>query len=366
MDDEKPRQKSRMNRWSDDVKSNEHTKDGNPSKTKFDGLLNGQKQPDRTEALSQSGREGENLYRHCVDQIASGAITPHRVIEQLSAALNLGLSPEDTVTAHILLGNECIGLDDGTEATVHYDCALEFARKYREALDAELFSMFYRNISARYIALAKSIRCKEGVNDSFVYLEAKQGLLNGGASPAIYLELGNLYDEKDPFDFDKIAFYYTKATECPVLDEDDETAVLTAKEKLRIIEKERSHLMPGKHPRAIGMLPWTKSHRKLLLTTGLGVLVLAVGLTAVPHIRMNALHRPANQEALSLAENHEVLKASKPARVVVRSESPRTAKTMRKTFARRGPVQPTVRSHVRVQKESFALNDRWGWPDILP
>ena len=349
------------------MKSNQQAKDRNPSKTESDGLLKGQKQTDRTEVLSQSGREGENLYRHCVDQIGSGEITPHRLIDQLGTALNLGLSPQDTIAAHILLGNEYGGLGNGTEATVHYDCALEFARKYREELNAELLSMFYRNISARYIVLAKRIRSREGVNDSFAFLEAKQGLLSGGASPGTFLELGDLYDEKSPFDFDKIAFYYAKAKECPVLDEDDEAAVLTAKEKLRIIEKERSHLAPVKHPCAIGMLPWTKSNRKMVLTAGLGVFVLALVLAAGPYyMRINLLHRPVNQEVPSLAENHEVHKSSKAARAVVRSESPRTAKTVRKTFARRGPVQPTVRSHVKEQKESFALNDRWGWPDILP
>lgn len=358
-----------MSTWSDDVKPDEHGKNRNPSKIESHGLLNDEKHSRGIEPSPQGAGEGESLYRHCVDRIGSGEITPHQVIDQLGTALNLGLSPEDTVKAHILLGNEWTGLDNSVEATMHYDCALESAQKYRNELDAELLSIFYRNISARYIVLANRVRIKEGLDNSYVYLEAKLGLLGGGASPAIYLELGNLYDEKNPFDFEKIAFYYTKATECALPpDKDDEADVLTAREKLRIIEKQRAHLSSRKRRRLPGPLPWRTNHRKSALIAALGTLVLLAGLIGIPYMGIGPFHRSVNEESPGLVANHDAYKSPPPVPPAVRSEIRRAAKIARRSYGRTTTTTtgPTDRVHPNAHNKTLVLNGRWGWPDVLP
>lgn len=330
------------------------------------GLLNDEKPSHGVGSLPHGPGDGETLYRHCVDRIASGKITPHQVIGQLGTALTMGLSPEDTVKAHILLGNEWTGLDNVVEATRHYDCALEAAQKHRDELAEESLSILYKNLSARYIVLAKRIRTKEGLDSAFVYLESKGGLLNGGASPELYLELGNLSDEKNPFDFDKIASYYTKAMEGAVLDEDDEAALRTARERLRIIEKERAHLTARKRGAAPGLLPWKGHHRKVALTVVFGTLALVAGLIGMDYLRSGPFHSQVNEESPALVGSREVTKYPVTVPPAVRSEIRRASKIARSNHGRTSATCPRDGIYPKAHRKTLALNSRWGWPDILP
>lgn len=357
---------SRTGIGSDDVKPDENGENRNTGTIESRGLLNDEKSSHRVGSSPQGPGDGETLYRHCVDRIASGKITPHQVIGQLGTALTMGLSPENTVKAHILLGNEWTGLDNVIEATRHYDCALEAAQKHRDELAVELLSILYRNISTRYIVLAKRVRTKEGLDNAFVYLESKCGLLNGGASPELYLELGNLYDEKSPFDFDKIASYYTKAMVGAVLDEDDEAALRTARERLRIIEKEQAHLSARKRRPALGLLPWKAHHRKVALTAVLGILALVAGLIGMDYLRSGTFHSHVTEESPGLVGSREVTKYSVTVPPAVRSEIRRASKIARSNHARTPATCPRDGVHPKAHRKTLALNSRWGWPDILP
>jgi hypothetical protein len=261
-----------------------------------------------------SSGEGKKLYRRCLERIGSGEITPRKAIGELGDALKQGLSPKDTVEASIVLGNQWSELDDDCEATVYYDRALELVRKYKSELDAEALSIFWRNICARYIAQARRIRGREGLDSCFVYLEAKLDLLNDWASPRLYLELGNIYDEKNPFDFDKTAYYYAKAIKCSVLNEDDEAAVQSARENSRILERQRAYFAARKFIPGIGAPPKRESHRKVALISGLGVFLLGAGYFVRPYIRINTLlHYPVTQKVGVPFEKQEVRKQSEQA-----------------------------------------------------
>ncbi|OPY74626.1 MAG: hypothetical protein A4E65_03802 [Syntrophorhabdus sp. PtaU1.Bin153] len=341
-------------------------------------------QDDDTKSDRVNSREGEKLYRHCLERIGSGEITPNTAIGELSDALSLGLCLKDTVEAHVVLGNQWSELDNDHEATLQYDCALELVQKYRSELDADALSILWRNICARYIAQARRIRSREGLDNCFVYLEAKQGLLNDWASPRLYVELGNVYDEKNPFDFDKTAFYYAKATECAVLGEDDGVAVQTAREALRILERQRAYFAARKFIPGIGALPKREGHRKLALISSLGVFLLGAGYLASSYIRIDALHYPLVQKAAIPSDNQQPGKQRQPEPAKVepepakvgpevtpsatRTEGLRNIKTVRGGTARRTAKQETqgVRRTVTLKRARRFVNTTAQPKDVEP
>lgn len=333
---------------SDDIR----TEEANNGTTGSRGLFHEHEHHHKTGSSSQGDRQDEKPCRS-LGGIASAEITPHKTTDQGDDALNLGLSPEDTIDAHIRLGNDWSALNDDSEATLHYDCALELAQKYRDRLDADSLSILYRNISARYIQQAKQIRSREGLDNCFVYLEAKQGLLNGWASPGLYLELGNIYDEKCPFEFDKIGFYYAKASECKVLDREDEVAVQTARQNLRIIEKERAYFAARQHLPIIGEPPRRKDYSKLALITGSGMLLLLAGLLARPNVRVGVLHPPVTGKTGDSVDNGEAGNQPQPAAV-----RPVTTTPVVDTKVSGNPeaVPPVVATETSRNKESMALS----------
>lgn len=279
--------------------------------------------------------------------------------------LTLGLSPEDTIAAHIRLGDDWSLLNGEDEATMHYDSAFQLTQRYREKIDPVSLSTFFSHISAGYLSQANTIRHRDGLDKCFTYLDVKERLLNGWASPVFYLELGNIYDEQYPFDFDKIRFYFAKAAECAALDDNDHAAVRTAKEHLRIIEKQEAYFATRPHLPAISQRPQKKNYGKVAVLSGSGVILLLAGVLARPYIRIDALHRPAPAKApgpvaaekaitrpLPPPMDREVVRPVIPAKTPMNMEKKTTAnrppRAVEPATRRRSPIPTIKRSRPRV------------------
>lgn len=248
--------------------------------------------------------------------------TPHETIYLLNEGLRFDLSLEDTIAAHIRLGNDWSALNDHDRATLHYDCAFHLAHKCGRTINGASLSTFFRLISSGYLAQANVIRQKEGLDHCFDYLDTKERLLNGRASPGFYLELGNIYDEKHPFEFDRIRLYYAKATECTVADGNDEAAVRAARENLRIIEKQRAYFATRPHLPAVGRRPQRKNHRTAALIGASGVFLVMAGFVARPYLPIGIARRPVTEKTQGPVAGGTVITEGQPTAVKPETVTP--------------------------------------------